>query len=61
MWTDLGVAMCLVLVIEGIMPFAAPRRWRQMVLSVAQADDRTLRLVGFASMAVGATLLYVIR
>ncbi|MFT7133099.1 MAG: hypothetical protein ACI81O_001811, partial [Cyclobacteriaceae bacterium] len=27
MWHDLGVALCLVLVIEGIIPFLYPARW----------------------------------
>jgi len=61
MWRDLGVAMCLVLVIEGIVPFLYPRRWRHMALSLAQADDRTMRLAGLASMVAGTVLLYLVR
>ena len=61
MWRDLGVAMCLVLVIEGVVPFLYPRRWRDMALSLAQVDDRTMRAVGLASMLTGTVLLYLIR
>ncbi len=60
MWRDLGIALCLVLVIEGIVPFLYPRRWRHMALSLAQVDDRTMRLVGLASMLTGTVLLYVV-
>jgi uncharacterized protein len=61
MWRDLGVALCLVLVIEGILPFLYPRRWRIMALSLAQVNDATMRVVGFASMLIGTLLLYLIR
>ena len=60
MWRDLGVALCLVLVIEGIVPFLNPRRWRDMALAMARVDDRTMRLVGLASMVAGTALLYVV-
>lgn len=60
MWRDLGVAMCLVLVIEGIVPFLSPRRWRHMALTLAQVDNRTIRLVGLGSMLTGTVLLYLV-
>ena len=59
MWHDLGVALCLVLVIEGIIPFLYPRRWREMVMMLAEVDDRTMRVVGLISMLLGTGLLYV--
>jgi len=61
MWRDLGVAMCLVLVIEGIVPFLYPRRWRHLALSLAEVDDRTMRLAGLSSMLLGTVLLYLVR
>jgi len=60
MWRDLSAAICLVLVIEGILPFLAPARWRNMALSLAQVDDRTIRMVGLGSMLVGTLLLYLL-
>lgn len=60
MWTDLAEAVCLVLVIEGIVPFLYPRRWRAMALAMAQIDDRTMRLIGLGSMLTGTLLLYVV-
>lgn len=60
MWRDLAVAMCLVLVLEGIVPFLYPKRWRDMALTLAGVDDRTMRLVGLASMLAGTLLLYVV-
>lgn len=61
MWQDLGVALCLVLVIEGILPFLYPQRWKEMVIMAADVDDRTMRIVGLTSMILGIGLLYLIR
>ena len=60
MWQDIGIALCLVLVIEGIVPFLYPRRWRALALSLAEIDDRTMRIAGFVSMVLGTLLLYLI-
>lgn len=61
MWQDLAVAFSLVLVIEGILPFLSPRRWRQFVQAAAIMSDRSLRLMGLFSMLLGLGLLYWIR
>jgi len=58
---DLLAALCLVLVIEGIMPFLAPSSWRNMMLSLAQTDDKNIRMLGLVSMLLGAGLLFVVK
>jgi uncharacterized protein len=60
MWHDLGVAVCLVLVIEGVIPFLYPKRWKELVAVLATIDDRAMRLMGLGSMLIGTTLLYLI-
>ena len=60
-WTDLLAAIALLLVIEGIVPFLNPRSLRQMLETVSQLDDRTLRIVGLVSMVTGAVLLTLVR
>ena len=60
MWHDLAVAFCLMLVIEGIIPFLNPGRWRKMLLMLDKIDDNTMRMIGLASMLVGTALLYII-
>jgi uncharacterized protein YjeT (DUF2065 family) len=57
---DVGIALCLVLVIEGIVPFLYPRRWREMVMMLSEVDDKTMRVAGLASMLLGTGLLYLI-
>ena len=58
MWNDLWAAVALMMVLEGILPFLSPRTMRQVLLTAAQMDDRSLRLTGIVSMFVGLGLLY---
>jgi uncharacterized protein YjeT (DUF2065 family) len=60
-WNDLFAALALVLIIEGIMPFANPAGMRRVCAAVANLEDRWLRIVGLLSMAVGAIVLYFVR
>lgn len=48
------------MVIEGIMPFIAPQRWRKMVQMIAQVEDGSMRIMGLISMLVGVAVLYMI-
>ncbi|WP_371924749.1 DUF2065 domain-containing protein [Endozoicomonas sp. SCSIO W0465] len=64
-WTmDFGqqllIAFSLMLVLEGVVPFLYPQRWRQLVSRLAEIDDRQLRIAGLVSMLVGVALLYLI-
>ena len=60
MWREIGIAFSLMLVIEGIIPFLYPGRWRQLVATLADIDNATLRLIGLGSMVAGIVLLYLI-
>ncbi len=60
MWKEGLIALCLVFVIEGMMPFVSPGQWRQMLLLLIQMDDRKIRLMGLISMLIGTALLYLV-
>ena len=60
MWQELGIALSLVLVIEGIIPFLYPARWKEMVAILAEVDDKTMRMIGLFSMLIGTGLLYAV-
>lgn len=60
MWEDLLRAFCLMLVIEGILPFLYPNRWRRMIATLAEVSTRQLRIMGLISMLVGAAVLFII-
>jgi len=55
------VAFCLMLILEGILPFLYPQRWRKLVVQLAQISDRHMRLLGLASMLLGLGLLLLVR
>jgi uncharacterized protein YjeT (DUF2065 family) len=59
--TDLLGALGLLLVIEGIVPFLSPRRFRQALLQFAAVEDRTMRVVGLACMVGGILLLNAVK
>ncbi len=59
-WHDLLVALALVLVIEGILPFVNPGGLRRTLLLLSQMSDQHLRVAGIASMLLGLLLLYVV-
>jgi uncharacterized protein YjeT (DUF2065 family) len=50
-------ALCLVLVIEGLLLFAAPGAWQAMMRQAMTLSPRTLRLFGDGAMAAGLVLL----
>jgi len=58
-WDTLFKALALVLVIEGIMPFISPDKWRQTMLQAGQLPNNILRGIGLASMLFGVILLYL--
>jgi uncharacterized protein YjeT (DUF2065 family) len=57
---DIIVAgFALMLVIEGILPFTAPRLWREAFRKFTEMSDGQLRFAGLASMVAGLALLYL--
>jgi uncharacterized protein len=57
---DSFLAACaLVLVLEGLMPFLAPRIWRDAFRRLIELSDGQLRFVGLISIGIGLVLLMV--
>jgi len=50
---DFFAALCLVLVVEGLLPFLSPRTWRETMLRIARFTDGQLRMVGLLSIVAG--------
>lgn len=59
-WQVLPAAIALVFIVEGMLPFISPNRWRSMLAMAEQMDDRVLRNVGLGSMLFGLVLLYLV-
>ena len=49
----LWAALALVLVVEGLMPFVAPRAWRETFRKLTEMSDGQIRFIGLASIALG--------
>lgn len=60
MWDSIIPAFALLLVIEGILPFLSPKRWREAMSQAAQLPDNMIRGLGFASMLAGLVVLYLV-
>jgi uncharacterized protein YjeT (DUF2065 family) len=50
---SLLAAFALVLVIEGLLPLAAPRLWRESFRKLIDLTDGQLRFIGLVSIVVG--------
>jgi len=61
MWIELLTALALVLIIEGLFPFATPGGFRRSMRRAAELPERQLRIVGALSMGAGVILLYLVR
>jgi hypothetical protein len=53
------LAFALMLVIEGVLPFLAPRIWRDTFRRVTELADGQIRFIGLSSMLVGLVILLV--
>jgi uncharacterized protein YjeT (DUF2065 family) len=60
MSSALLLAFALMLVIEGLMPFVAPRVWRNTFRRITEMSDGQIRFIGLTSMLIGLMLMAVI-
>jgi uncharacterized protein YjeT (DUF2065 family) len=49
-------ALALMLVLEGLFPFAAPALWREMFQRLTRLADGQVRFIGLTSIVVGLVL-----
>ena len=59
-WHDFLTAIALVLIIEGLMPFAVPNKIKAVYRSLQDAPTKSLRIMGLASIIAGLILLYAV-
>lgn len=59
-WIEIGRAFALMLVLEGILPFLYPAKWREVLRSVAANSDGLIRVIGFSTMLTGVVILYLL-
>ena len=61
MWQELLTALSLFLVIEGMIPFISPFKYRNFVERMSHLEDTNLRFMGLISMLIGLLLLFFIK
>jgi uncharacterized protein YjeT (DUF2065 family) len=60
MTDTLFAAFALTLIIEGMLPFLAPKAWRDAFRRLIQFTDGQIRFIGLASMLAGVILLLTV-
>ena len=55
------IAVALMLIIEGLLPFLAPAFWRGTFRRLTEMSDGQIRFIGLSSMVAGLLLLVLTR
>ena len=60
-WSEILTAIALLFVIEGMLPFVRPSRYKQLVAQIIRLSDSQLRSYGLTAMIAGLLLLFFVR
>lgn len=55
----LGLAVALMLILEGLMPLVAPGAWRQMFSRLSELTNGQIRFFGLIAVLAGALLFWL--
>ncbi len=61
MWSEVLLAFGLLMVVEGILPFLSPRRFRQALLNFAAIEDRGMRIIGLICLVGGMLIVQAVK
>ncbi len=61
MSNTLLLALALMLIIEGLLPFLVPGFWRETFRRLTELSDGQVRFIGLTSMLAGLLLLFLSR
>jgi len=53
--------LALVLIIEGLLPFISPAKYREFVAEITRLRDNQIRTIGLAVMIIGLIVLFMVR
>jgi len=56
-----AAGIALMFVFEGILPFVAPRLWRETFRKAIELSDGQLRFFGLVSMVAGLVILWAVK
>ncbi len=55
------VALAIVMILEGALPFVSPRLWRDTFSKLIELSDGQIRFVGLIAIVVGVIALLILR
>jgi len=58
---ELWAALAIVMILEGALPFVAPRLWRETFIKLVGLSDGQIRFVGLIAIVIGVLALLVLR
>ena len=58
---ELWAALAIVMILEGALPFVAPRLWRETFIKLIGLSDGQIRFVGLIAIVIGVLALLVLR
>ena len=58
---SLWAVLAMLLILEGILPFVAPRVWRETFRRIGELSDGQIRFMGFVCVAAGLVGLLLIQ
>ena len=57
----LWAALAMLLILEGLLPFAAPKLWRDAFRRIGELSDGQIRFMGLASVLAGVIGLVLLK
>ncbi len=54
------VALAIVMILEGALPFVSPRLWRDTFSRLIELSDGQIRFVGLIAIVVGVVALLIV-
>lgn len=60
MWETFLMAVALMLILEGMLPFLSPQTWREAFRKLIEINDHQIRFIGLTSMLIGLMILLLV-
>ena len=59
-WQEILTVISILFIIEGLIPFISPSKYKNFVSSMSKLNTNNLRILGFISMIFGVLLLFLV-
>ena len=59
-WQEILTVISILFIIEGLIPFISPSKYKNFVISMSKLNTNNLRILGFISMTFGVLLLVLV-